>query len=107
MLSNKIITACEGILTLGEQAREMIERETNEDYSICYQPYVQLWANPDVPHDLKKLEDLVGPIKFKYQVEGTDAKAYTFKLGKADGIIIMPPHTTDSRGASNDVSSNT
>lgn len=107
MLSDKVTKALESIVATGAAVRELIEEETNGVFGLCYQPYVQLWANPEHQHDLKDLETLVGPVKYAYTLEGTDAKAYSFKLGKANGIIIMPPNTSDSRGESDDVSTNT
>lgn len=105
MLSEQFINACESIEEASVTARDLIERETNEAYGLCHMGYIQLWANPDHKHDLKELEQLVGPIKYAYTVES--GSAYTFALGKAHGLIIMPTGTSDSRSVSDDVSTNT
>lgn len=105
MLSDKVIKGCKALIDAQNALRNMVEEESDGLFGVCTQPYVQLWANPDHQHDLKDLEALVGPIKWAYTTDD-GCNAYRFTLGKVPGIIIMPYNTSDSRGLSDDVSTN-
>lgn len=105
MLSDKIIALVAQIKSLERELEALVAEESNGKYGVCTRHDIQLWADPDQPHDIKELEQLVGPVHHKYNTVA-GCMGYGFHIGSVDGIIIMPYGTSDSRGESDDVSAN-
>lgn len=105
MLSDKIIAMLQGLKALERSTNEAIIKETGHKYRLCTMPDIQLWVDSEANQTLEDIEALVGPLKFDYETERHIA--YTFKLGTVNGTILVDKvNTSDSRGESDDVSSN-
>ena len=105
MLSDRIVEICEMLERLYEELEHRVISETEGKYGVCCHRHVQLWADPEAQHDMKELEALVGPVAYSW-FDPKIGTGYAFKLGAAEAFVVMPPSTSDSRGESDDVSSN-
>ena len=96
MLSAKVGELCAQILRLNKQLDELILEETAGKYGMCKIDTIQLWADPSMHHDLQELEKFVGNVHSTYRAPDK-TEHYTFTLGGAPCLIIMPAGTSDSR----------